>query len=562
MAPFQRSAVIYVIFGFCLGLMTSTLFGGSISYLGGCNQPVVSNTHIECKYPDSEVRALTVGEIAKLDSNPNLPPNNSDSINSVKPEVPERKPEEPEVKPEVSEHKAEVSEPEANARRTPRKILLDCGGNVASTVLLFRETYPGGQDYIIHSFEIDDRLSPYFKPYDNHHLHCPVGVAGQNGNLTAYSEMVWSPSKGLNHGADMQWGGGSLFVSSKEKQNEKTGGYRQLSYRKTIPVIDLSQWIVDNFSKDDYIIFKLDVEGAEYAILRKMIDNNVMAYIDKFYGEYHDWQPTGWSKADKAQIRTDIKKAGFSMIDWVGERRKYSDIEKMNPIKVPAGTPGEAGKVYTNCASGSVTLTVAVGMNYKRARRVVETLAAHKYNVPITLFVYGDFVQRNSEAVKTWSEHFNIGIREDGHNPPGHLELMPGAWVRMGLISSILRLEEIGITASYYLPTVQGDASTTILDEAKNRGLRVIKPVAEFPAKQGTPGELTWDNYYKNRDVERVPKALRKIHDALAKNTGGVLTVDSDLPDTYMNSVFMMDYLVETSGFKLVDLKDCVSHSR
>ncbi|XP_038050933.1 uncharacterized protein LOC119724098 isoform X2 [Patiria miniata] len=533
MSPFQRSALIYVIFGFCLGLMTSRLFGGS----GNCssNQPVAVNTHIQCRYPKSEMRALTADEVVA-------------SVNNVKPEVPK--------------HKADVSEPKANAPRTPRKILLDCGGNVASTVLLFRETYPGGQDYIIHSFEIDDRLAPYYKPYGNHHLHCPVGVAGKNGEMTAYSEMVWSPNKGSNHGADMQWGGGSLFVSGQEKQDDKTGGYRKLSYRKTIPVIDLSQWIVDNFSKDDYIIFKLDVEGAEYEILRNMIDNNVLAYIDKFYGEYHDWQPTGWSWSDRRRIQSDIQKAGFSMIDWTGEERKYSDIEAMNPIKVLDGTPGKAGKVYTNCASGSVALTVAVGMNYKRARRVVETLAAHKYKVPITLFVYGDFVQRNSEAVKTWSEHFNIGIREDGHNPPGHLELMPGAWVRMGLISSILRLEKIGITASYYLPTVQGDASTTILGEAKSRGLRVIKPVAEFPAKQGTPDELTWNNYYQYRDVERVPKALRKIHDALSKNTGGVLTVDSDLPDTYMNSVFMLDYLVETSGFKLVDLNECVSQSR
>ena len=60
-----------------------------------------------------------------------------------------------------------------------------------------------------------------------------------------------------------------------------TGGFRKLSYRKTIPVIDLSQWIIDTFSEDDYIIFKLDVEGAEYEILRKMLNDKAFAYIDK-----------------------------------------------------------------------------------------------------------------------------------------------------------------------------------------------------------------------------------------------------------------------------------------
>ena len=57
-------------------------------------------------------------------------------------------------------------------------------------------------------------------------------------------------------------------------------------------------------------------------------------FIFRYYGEYHDWQPTGWAKKDKEQIRTDIRSAGFKMIDWVGERRTYSDINDMNPIRV------------------------------------------------------------------------------------------------------------------------------------------------------------------------------------------------------------------------------------
>ncbi|XP_022089500.1 uncharacterized protein LOC110978657 [Acanthaster planci] len=559
MAAFHRPAVTYVALGFCLGLVTSRLFGDSVTLLWGRSRPVETNAHVECRYPNSASRAMQANEIKEPvgPTKLHVPRTGENSRDETASDVKQKD----RSRFEPGPGSAEVG-PKESAPQSPRKILLDCGANVASTVLLFRETYPGGRDFTIHSFEIDDRLAPYFKPYDKHHLHCPVGVAGKNGNMTAYSEMTWGPGKGLNHGADMQWGGGSLFVSQQEKRDEKKGGYRQLSYRKTIPVIDLSQWIVDNFSKEDYIIFKLDVEGAEYDILRKMIDNNVLAYIDKFYGEFHDWQPTGWSKADKDKIRADLRKAGFGIVDWVGERRKYGDIEKMNPVKVPPQISGEAGKIYSNCASGSVALTVAVGMNYKRARRVVETLAAHRLKVPVTLFVYGDFVQMNPEAVKAWAKDFDIGLREDGHNPPGHLELMPDNWIRMGLISAILRLEEIGVTASYYLPTVSGEVTKTILGEAKKRGLRVVKAAVDFPAKAGTSGELTWDNYYKNRDVERVPKALRKIHDALAKNSGGVLTLDSDLPDTYMNSVFLLDYLMETSGFKIVPLDECIARSR
>ena len=154
-------------------------------------------------------------------------------------------------------------------------------------------------------------------------------------------------------------------------------------------------------------------------------------------------------------------------------------------LQVPLDTPGKAGGIYSSCESGSVALTVAVGMNHKRAHRVVATLSAHKPIVPTTLFVYGDFVQEFPETVMSWAEHFSIGIRENGHNPPGHLELMPGQWVRVGLISAMLRLEEIGIAASYYLPTVVENIVPTIRREAKTRGLRVVKPAVEYPARKG-----------------------------------------------------------------------------
>ena len=70
------------------------------------------------------------------------------------------------------------------------------------------------------------------------------------------------------------------------------------------------------------------------------------------------------------------------------------------------------------------------------------------------------------------------------------------------------------------------------------------------------------DNYYKFRDVERIPKALRNIHDAIfVKQNGGFLVLDTDLPDTRMNIVFLLDYLVENSGYNLISVADCVASS-
>ena len=49
------------------------------------------------------------------------------------------------------------------------------------------------------------------------------------GTMTAFTESAWFPSKGLNNGKDMQWGGGSLFAFDEERKDGKTGNRLFLS---------------------------------------------------------------------------------------------------------------------------------------------------------------------------------------------------------------------------------------------------------------------------------------------------------------------------------------------
>ncbi|XP_035682684.1 uncharacterized protein LOC118420087 [Branchiostoma floridae] len=435
--------------------------------------------------------------------------------------------------------------------KSQRKFFLDCGANVASSVQLFRDTYPKGQEYIIHSFELDERLAPYFAPYSDHVLHCPTAVSDNDGNMTAFSESAWAPDKGKNNNIDMQWGGGTLYVDKKEKIDTVSGGRRKLSHRKTVPTVDLSQWIQQNFATNDHIILKLDVEGAEYTILKKMLQDNTFRWIDKFYGEFHPGQPTGWTKEQKRKLMDDLKKNKINQVSWAAELQKYGDMDTLHKSQVPAKTPGSPGKVYSSCGPSSptvparVAVVVQVGMNAKMAHRLIETIQAYTSHIPLReMFL---------DMVLHWSVNHTIGVREGHPYPMGHFDLVHQNWIHSNLIMSVLRLQELDIQPAYYLPA---NVSDQMKDVAKNRGLRIVQPTAAFPPTSGTL--LTYNNYYRFRDVERVPKALRMISSALGK-TGGVLVLDSDHPDSYMNSVFLLDYLVENSGFQLVRIEDCIA---
>ncbi|XP_033100752.1 uncharacterized protein LOC117104164 [Anneissia japonica] len=324
----------------------------------------------------------------------------------------------------------------------------------------------------------------------------PLKYGVPQGNMTAFSESVWSPDKGRNNGRDMQWGGGTLFVDKKELADTKSGGRRKLSERKAIPVVDLSRWIKENTRKEDYVILKLDVEGAEYKILKKMLEEGTFAWIDKYYGEYHSNQPVGLSSDEKGKIINNVMTKGEKMYDWGAERRNYADFEALHPTKIPEEAPGKAGAVYSK---------------------------------------------------------YNIGLRGNHPYPTGHFEMMAANWIREAVVSSEMRLRELDINPIFYSPNGYGE---NLQQQLKHRGFRIIKAAVNFPPK--SEPLLTVQNYYKFRDVERVPKALRAISNRLQTADGGILSLDTDLPDTYMNFVFLLDYLVEKSGYTLVSLNECV----
>lgn len=54
-----------------------------------------------------------------------------------------------------------------------------------------------------------------------------------------------------------------------------------------VGTIDISKWLIDNFKKEDYIILTLDIEGAEYPVIEKMINDCSLDLIDELYIEFH-----------------------------------------------------------------------------------------------------------------------------------------------------------------------------------------------------------------------------------------------------------------------------------
>ena len=108
-----------------------------------------------------------------------------------------------------------------------------------------------------------------------------------DGEITFYAS-------GRRHGQ-----ANSIFKNPSKPRREKN---------RTVECIDFSKWIKDNFSPDDHIIIKMDIEGAEFEILTKMLEDKTIHYADIMFVEYHYARREGEvTKSEFLSLREKLK---------------------------------------------------------------------------------------------------------------------------------------------------------------------------------------------------------------------------------------------------------------
>lgn len=148
-----------------------------------------------------------------------------------------------------------------------KKIFLDCGGNIGQSINRFKNTSLYSSDFIIYSFEPVPSLNNKYKKMEN---------------IIFSDKAVWIKDSEIDFYVGKVRGGiGSTLIK------EKFSCRPDFEHPIKVKCFDFSKWVINNFTKEDYIILKMDIEGAEYDVLEKMIDDGSINYINKAFIEFH-----------------------------------------------------------------------------------------------------------------------------------------------------------------------------------------------------------------------------------------------------------------------------------
>lgn len=195
--------------------------------------------------------------------------------------------------------------------RTAKGLFIDCGSNVGQGLTYFSRFYtPDLYDYVL--VEPNPHCLPKLKKV----AKARVGGAKVELITKAASDKVGTVTfYGLSEGGETSEGGSILSTHNSKFYTPAKKGDLKVA---TFPLADL---IADKAKSYSHIVLKLDVEGAEYAILPHLLKTGAIRKLRRMYLEFHadyvaeDVRPQ--RLAEEATLLKQIRRAGVPCTLWI-----------------------------------------------------------------------------------------------------------------------------------------------------------------------------------------------------------------------------------------------------
>lgn len=154
-----------------------------------------------------------------------------------------------------------------------RKIFIDGGARVGESIDELLEKRPDLSGCDVYLFECN---------CDHHDTLKNICETNKKYNFVLREEAIWDTEgeKDFYISVDI-WGdlGCTLDPTKREKLD--------LESPRLVKTIRLSDFI-KTFETDDYIVLKLDIEGAEYRVVSDLINSGAIEMVDELFVEWHD----------------------------------------------------------------------------------------------------------------------------------------------------------------------------------------------------------------------------------------------------------------------------------
>ncbi|MFJ2786162.1 MULTISPECIES: FkbM family methyltransferase [unclassified Streptomyces] len=173
-----------------------------------------------------------------------------------------------------------------------RKIFVDCGANLGIVLKSFMHELP---DHDFYAFEPNPSLLPS--------IHANVEQARHTGLVEVSPIAVWTEDGTID-----------LFLGHHESSTVMPGKRvppmydQQIDYGSpvAVPAVDFSAWLRRTATPEDHVVVKMDIEGAEYPVLRKLLADGTIDLVSVLYVEWHHDRFPAMNQAEHDQVAAAV----------------------------------------------------------------------------------------------------------------------------------------------------------------------------------------------------------------------------------------------------------------
>ena len=179
-----------------------------------------------------------------------------------------------------------------------KKVFLDCGTNLGQGLLQFVDKGIVDDTFDIHCFEPNPYAIEFSKKRFSEDQHKGLSITfnqvalwieecEKQLTIESFDGEYVCQHTGEHLGYDLKSGGATNIMEDEWAKPHQINN-KDLDNTINAKCIDFSEYLKNNISEDDYVVCKMDIEGAEYEVLGKLIDDDTIDLIDEIYIEWHN----------------------------------------------------------------------------------------------------------------------------------------------------------------------------------------------------------------------------------------------------------------------------------
>lgn len=193
-----------------------------------------------------------------------------------------------------------------------KKVFLDFGGNRGQGLRQFAKMFNIDSSWEVKTFEPNDFCNLKEELFD-----FPF--------VDVYNQAVWiydgtvqfNRTTAHRDGRSANDKNGNSYIDEGSSVMGLNAGDVAACVQDVIDVecVDISR-LINEYSEDDFVVVKMDVEGAEFELVKKILIDNTIEKIDELYIEWHTQHVPNETYDTERDLKEKLSKTKANVHDW------------------------------------------------------------------------------------------------------------------------------------------------------------------------------------------------------------------------------------------------------